>query len=107
MIDISPVNVEAVEIRGAKALDPIIVFWCDTAPSSGYVVITCYGCAWTCYFGSMGGRTIREFFADADVSYLVTKMGITPLLKERKADLAYLGRIVQAVKESIPARRAA
>lgn len=93
--------VDMTEIVGAPGLDPIHVYWHDFEPSKGSVTITCYGSAWTAYFGAMGGDTIRQFFARADVGYLVTKLGITPLLKQRKTDHAYLGRIVSAIKDAI------
>ena len=57
----------------------------------------------TGYFGGMGNRTIREFFKEADTSYLVSKLGITPQLKARKTDHAYLGRIIDAIKASAEA----
>jgi hypothetical protein len=96
------INVEAVEISGVPALDPIQVFWSDLEPGKGSVTITCFGAAWTAYFGAMGeNTTIRDFFARADTGYLVIKLGITPLLKCRKADYAYLGRIIDAVKASL------
>lgn len=82
-------------------LDPIHVFWLDVAPSAGYVTIICFGQAWTAYFGAMNGKAIREFFADCDVNYMVTKMGITPALKQGKREHAYLGRIIGAVRVAL------
>lgn len=89
--------VEAIEIPAAGELDAIQVYWRDVGLGQGYVTITCWGSAWTCYFGGMGGRTIRQFFADCDKHYLVTKLGITQHLKQRKSDHAYLGRLIDAV----------
>lgn len=100
-VGMTPINVEAVEIPEGGGLDTIQVFWSDVAPGKGHVTITCYGCAWTAYWGGMGGRTIRQFFADADTHYLITKLGITPLLKQRKADHAYLGRIIKAIQGAL------
>jgi hypothetical protein len=96
------IRADAFRIISAPALDPIQVFWVDSGPSAGSVTITCYGSAWTAYFGAMGGRTIREFFADADTGYLTTKLGITPQLKQGKRHDAYLGRIIDAIKEVLP-----
>lgn len=101
------VPVEAVIIRDAPSLDPICVFWMDVGPGEGHCTITCYGAAWTAYFGSMSGLTIREFFAQADTDYLVAKMGNTAQLKATKRDHAYLGRIIDWVKESIAENRRA
>jgi hypothetical protein len=100
---ITSVSVEAVRIANIDSigLDPICVFWQDVGPGQGYCTITCYGAAWTVYFGGMNGRTIRQFFAEAGTDYLVTKMGITPHLKQTKRDNAYLTRIINAVKQSL------
>jgi acyl-coenzyme A synthetase/AMP-(fatty) acid ligase len=94
------VAVEGIKITGVSELDTIHVFWMDVSPGAGYATIICYGAAWTVYFGAMSGRTIRQFFADVETSYLVTKMD-SPHLKGRKKDKAYLAKIVEAVKESL------
>src|SRR6266536_1660800 len=72
-------------IPEGNGLDRIEVFWVDYEPSRGSVTITCWGSAWTVYFGVMSGRTIRKFFADCSTDYLVTKLGITQWLKQNKA----------------------
>jgi hypothetical protein len=101
-------NVTAMDIVGAPALDPIRVFWWDAAPGVGSVTITCYGAAWTAFFGAMPAETIREFFATANTDYLVTKLGITPHLYQRKRDHQYLARIIDAIKATLaPTREAA
>ena len=98
------IAVEAYQITDVPpSLDGITVFWQDLGPSRGCVTIVCYGAAWAGYFGGMGNRTIREFFKEADTSYLVSKLGITPQLKARKTDHAYLGRIIDAIKASAEA----
>jgi hypothetical protein len=97
---VTPVIAE--EVITANGLDPIEVFWRNIDAGKGSVTITCYGCAWTAYFGATGERTIQEFFAAADTDYLVTKLGITPLLKGRKRDHVYLARIVEAIKGRTP-----
>lgn len=99
----TPVEVECWKIPASNGLDEIHGFWMDVAPGKGYVTIICYGQAWTSYFGGMGDRTIREFFAECDTGYMVTKMGITPHLKQRKCDHAYLGRIIDAVRAAVKA----
>lgn len=99
-----PVTVEAVQIAGAEGLDPIHVFWLNVDPGKGSVTIICCGLAWSAYFGAMGGRTIQEFFADADAGYMHDAMGIRPMhLKSSKRNEAYLIRIIKAVKASLKA----
>lgn len=104
---VAPVSADAMMITDAPGLDAIHVYWVDVEPWKGYVTITCYGSAWTAYFGGMSGQTIREFFASADTGYLVSKMGITPHLKGTKRDHAYLGKIIDAVRRAIQEARAA
>lgn len=94
-------SVEAFEIPAAGSLDAIQVFWQDVGPGQGYVTITCWGCAWACYFGGMSGQTIRQFFASCDTDYLTNKLGITQHLKQDKRGRAYLGRIVEAVQGAL------
>lgn len=88
-------------ITGAKGLDPIQVFWVDERPGVGSVTITCYGSAWTAWFGAMSDQTIREFFAKADAGYLFTNLGITRYLTKAKHHEVYLSKIIEAVKESL------
>jgi hypothetical protein len=89
------------EIPEQANLDKITIFWQDWEPGKGAVTITVWGCAWNCSFFAMSGQTIREFFARADTSYLVNKLGITQWLKQTKRHEAYLGRIIDAVKHSL------
>lgn len=102
---INAISPEALEIVGSKALDPIHVYLVDVAPGKGHVTITCYGAAWTAYFGAMGERSVREFVAAVDSGYLANKMGIAPHLKGRKSDFAYLGRIIDAVRAACAEKR--
>lgn len=93
--------VEVLTIAPAGALDSITVYWHNFSPGRGQVTLTCWGAAWTAYFGGMSGNTIQEFFAGADVGYLVNKLGFTQWLKSSKKHEDYLGRIVRAVQEEL------
>ncbi len=95
------IDVQAFRIPPAGALDGIDVIWRNDEPGRGSVTITCWGSAWTCYFGGMCGETIQQFFARADTSYLVSKLGITPHLKGTKKDQQYLARVIDAVKTAM------
>lgn len=93
-------QVPVMEIPASAGLDRIIVYWHDVATGKGHVTITCWGCAWTAYFGGMGKEDIKSFFASADVPYLVSKLGFTQWLKSSKRHESYLARIVAAIKAS-------
>ncbi len=96
-----PFTVEAIQIHGAPALDPIEVFWRNYEPGIGSVTITCYGAAWTAYFGGMSGQTIQQFFGAASADYLVNKLINRQWHKCTKAHEGYIGRIVKAVKDHL------
>jgi hypothetical protein len=96
-------SLEVLDVPSSSGMDSITVFWRNYQPGKGSVTITCYGSAWTAYFGAMSGQTIQQFFASADTGYLVNKLGITPELKQRKRDHEYLGRIIDAVKAAMRA----
>jgi hypothetical protein len=96
-------NIDVLDVASSSGVDSITVFWRNYQPGKGSVTITCYGSAWTAYFGAMSGQTIQQFFARADTDYLVTKLGITPELKQRKRDHEYLARIIDAVKAAMRA----
>lgn len=91
----------AMRIDGAPGLDPIHVFFVNVEPGRGYITVICNGCAWTAYFGAMSGQTIQEFVQRADVEYLVSKMGMTPFLKQSRKHDAFLGNIITAIKQTL------
>jgi hypothetical protein len=94
---VPPDVVRVVEITGAKALDPLLVFLVDVGPSRGRVVVECYGSAWGASFSNTGGKTIAEFVATAPEGYLADKL-------ERRDDAVdYLARIATAVQEGLRA----
>lgn len=95
---ISRVETDCIRIDGAPALDPIHVYWTNVGVGQGYATIICYGCAWTVYFGGMGGQTIQEFFQHADTPYLLSKLGNA---KATKKDSLYLERIIVAIKAAL------
>lgn len=85
-------------IAASATLDEINVFWCDFEPYRGSVTITCWGNAWTAYFGGMAPHTIRQFFEKAGTDYLVSKLGISQVLAKRKQNDKHLARIIDRVK---------
>ena len=98
-------DIEVLIIPEQPGLDGITVYWHNYSPGKGMVTLVCWGCAWSCYFGGMSGQTIQQFFRDADTSYLVPKLGITQWLKKGRQHDAYLGRLVDAVKNNLRAEK--
>jgi uncharacterized metal-binding protein len=98
-MDQARLSITVVEPSGT--LDRIHAYWLWDGQGEGHMTLTCWGCAWTCYFGSMPADTVQEFFVKADTGYLVNKLGITPTLKQSKKHEQYLGRIIEAVKTKL------
>ncbi len=61
-------------LTDVPALDPITVFLENFDKGRGQITITCYGKAWTAYWGAMGDRTLSEFFCDCNTDYLANKL---------------------------------
>lgn len=57
-------------LSGLDRIDPISVFAEDYGKGRGRITITCYGKAWTSFWGAMGDRTISQFFCSCDEHYL-------------------------------------
>ncbi len=96
-----PLTCETTEIPESALLDSVVVFWRNHAPGKGDVTVTCWGMAWTSYFGSMGDLTIQQFFTKADTSYLVNKLAGGQHLKRSKRWDGYLSRVIEAIKASL------
>lgn len=78
------------------ALDPMLIVLHDVEIGKGHLIVTCFGRAWTAYWNAMGDRTVRDFVGQCDVDYLVNSLAVHPC---KRADIKYLNRIVEAVKE--------
>ena len=68
-------KIEQIRITRVKSLDPVFVTCEDLGEGKGRITITCYGTAWTAYWGAMGeDRSIKQFFCDANEEYLSGKL---------------------------------
>ena len=62
-------------ISDVKSLDPVAVIVENFGPGEGKITITCFGEAWSAYWGSMGERhTLESFFCKCDEHYLAGKL---------------------------------
>jgi hypothetical protein len=86
-------------LTGMNRLDPIRVMTEDYEPGKGRITITCYGRAWTAYWGGMSGKTVSQFFTSCDACYLLGNLSNG--LKNTKAEDAYLIRIIEAVQAGL------
>lgn len=84
-------------------LDPIAVYMNDIAPGRGELTVTCYGLAWTCYWGGMGDdRTVRQFVAGTGPDYVANclirgRNQFPAAVRNQGREFAYLTRITEAV----------
>ena len=84
-------------------LDPIAVYMNDIAPGRGELTVTCYGLAWTCYWGGMGeDRTVRQFVAGTGPDYIAGCLicgrdQFSANQRTHKREVEYLTRIAEAV----------
>ena len=90
-------TVMSLKISEVERLDLINVFLEDMNKGKGRIIVECYGKVWTMYWGAMGDRTIKQFFIEAPIEYIVEKFD--PLVKGYK--LKYLMRIVETVKDAL------
>jgi hypothetical protein len=87
----------------SKGIDPIEVYFRDEEPGQGSITITCYGEAWTAWWGAIGGRTIDEFVAQCDADYLLGKL--TPPRHTTKRQNDHLRKIIERVLSVLAAMR--
>ena len=96
---------ECFEIRNVPALDPVAVYVRDMGMQRGHITVTCFGAAWTAYFGAMGCDSVEEFISKVSGEYLCNKTA--PPSNQTKAQEKYRRRVKDAVIEAIAARQKA
>lgn len=88
-------------ILGAPALDPIMVTLIDFEQGKGQITIACQGDAFTASWGGMGDSTIRSFFCTCGIDYLMNNFKGRLHTKLKKAELAYMERIILATQTAL------
>lgn len=92
-------TVTRIYIEGIQALDPVTVLMEDMQPGIGRVTIICWGKVWTSFWGGMSGDNIRQFLLRTDDCYIANNLWNDQ--RPKKADKAYLLRIISAVKSGL------
>lgn len=107
-MNIGETTIKKFTITDAARLDPVGIFVEDIEPGKGSITVTCYGRAWTAYWGSMGDRTVQQFMASCGVDYLLGCFGtrLELSVKNQRAEDGYLRRILETVKEAMAATSA-
>lgn len=73
-MDVKGGVVNKIVLSKIDRLDPVTVFTEDFTRGQGQITITCYGKAWTAFWGAIGDQTIAEFFCDCDIDYIAEKL---------------------------------
>lgn len=88
---------ETYVLTGAECLDAITVYVTNYSPGKGKITFDCYGQAWSCYWGGMGGENLQDFFIDSHNDYILNK-----LLKDtRQTDFEEINRIAMTKEISL------
>lgn len=88
-------------IYDAPKLDPVTVVMEDAGPGNGRLIVTCFGMAWSHYWGAMGERRIHKFLLDTSPDYVTGKLLPHGDRKVSRHEEAYLHRIVVAVLDAL------
>lgn len=88
--------IEKITIPASKGLDPVSAYFDDIGAGQGRIILVCWDMAYTAYWGAMGDRTVKQFFAECGVDYLMNNMHGRHY-KRGAVDNQYLTRIVTAV----------
>jgi len=104
-------SVSTINIPASLNLDPITVYVNDAEPGRGGIIVCCFGLAWSCFWGAMGGgSTVRQFLATSDEHYVANCLirARRQFISSRKAEereIAYLtsicAQVIRAVKEPV------
>ena len=97
-MEVKEIKVKSLLISDYEGLDPVRVFIEDLELGKGFITITCYGQSWACYWGSMGERTVKEFFINCNTSYLLGCIARYQNLSESEHN--YITRIIKCVQDA-------
>ena len=91
---------EAPMPSGKGELDPIHVILRDCG-GCGDITVTCYGSAWTQWFGAIGTSSLRDFIAQCHPEYIADKLLTTTSQPFNKITQQWVHRIAYAVVKSL------
>jgi hypothetical protein len=83
--------------------DAVQVHLIDHGQGRGGMTVACYDMAWTCYFGAMGERGIREFVISASAGYLANKMR-GQFSVRTKTHEKYREQVIETIKAALASR---
>ena len=103
-MNITDTTVQLLTITDVPGLDTIRVYLEDYEPGRGRITISCYGRAWTAYWGGMYQATLKQFVPSCGADYIRDNLvrGMEQrMARTLKAENAYLLRVVEAVQEAL------
>lgn len=94
-------------------LDPIRVYLqpsVDRGMQQGSIIVTCFGRAWTTWFGNIGDQPLDEFVERCNPGYLANRLvqstDVSCGSRQFSRDEKYVLRIVQVVQAALKQRHA-
>ncbi len=67
-------QIDRILLTDLKGLDPIAIILIDHSQGQGSIIITCYGKAWTAFWGGMGPLKVADFVLSCDEYYLAKNL---------------------------------
>lgn len=108
---IETTTLQALTLRDVPGLDPVTAILRDLAPGKGQLIVECYGKAWSAFWGAMGAETVSQFVRTASPGYVENCLINGPrgsmLRIQERHQMAYLTRIVEALRSALLATGAA
>lgn len=92
--------IERVSVPARPGLDEVSAYFEDLGGGAGRVILVCWDMAYTAYWGAMGDRTVKQFFAGCGVDYITGRMSGRHY-KQGKIDQHNLDRVVKAVHDHL------
>jgi hypothetical protein len=80
----------------SEKTDPIHVYLHDFCKGHGMITVTCWGTAWTAFWGAMGDRPVREFVTGTDADYMCKKLASSDR-KSTKGEYVYRLKVATSV----------
>lgn len=98
--------IEKVSVPAKPGLDEVSAYFEDLGEGAGRVILVCWDMAYTAYWGAMGDRTVKQFFAECGVDYITARINGRHY-KAGKVDQIYLERVVKSVHDHLNAKQEA
>lgn len=89
----------------SPTLDPITIIIQDFEPGRGEIIVKCFDCAWTAFWGSTGNDSIADFLKRVSANYVANNLirGRRQWIsnkRQEEREFAYLLKVAQAIVDA-------